>query len=127
MYILKAVPIIWESLHDSWNGCQCMILKEINISLSVIICSIVGNLMNISIWKKRNKHYSVLVQKCLFWKETSTYWKFKDKIFKLILTRNQQNRCFIFMWKFFPPVISHLNEWTNDSTAGFPCKISAFS
>ena len=127
MYILKAVPIIWESLHDSWNGCQCMILKEINISLSVIICSIVGNLMKISFWKKRSKHYSVLVQEYLFWKETSTYWKFKDKIVKLFLTRNQHNRCFIFIWKFLAPVISNLSECTIDSTAGFPSKISAFS
>ena len=65
-------------------GCLCIILKEINIVfLSVIICSTADNLINTSTWRKRTKYYSVLIQKCFLCKETSTYWKFKDKIFKM--------------------------------------------
>ena len=61
-------------IHEMY-GCQCMILKEIKIIfVSVIACSIVGNLINTSTWRKRNK--KVLINKK--WKETFTYWKFKD-------------------------------------------------
>ena len=32
---------------------------------------------------KKNTYSSVLIRKCFLWKETSTYWKFKDNIFDL--------------------------------------------
>ena len=65
------------------NGCLCIILKEIHIFfVSMIISSIADHLINTSTQRKRNKYYSVLIQKCFLWNETSTYLKFKDRIFK---------------------------------------------
>ena len=108
-------------------GYQCMILKEINIILvSVVICSIVDNLINTSTWRKRNKCYSPLIQKWFVWKEISTCWQFKNKIFKMCSAPNQHS-CVIVLRKFLSLVISLLSEWNTDSTAAFPCKTSAFS
>ena len=54
-------------------------IKEINvIFVSVITCSVAGNLIVTSTWRRRNKYYSVLIQKYFLAKETSTYWKLKD-------------------------------------------------
>ena len=86
MYILKIVldNSITSLIIYEMYGCQCMILKEINIIfVSVIICSIVDSLVITSSWRRRNRYYSALVQKCFLRKETSTYWKLKDKIIKL--------------------------------------------
>ena len=103
-------------------GYQCMILKEINIILvSVVICSIVDNLINTSTWRKRNKCYSPLIQKWFVWKEISTCWQFKNKIFKMCSAPNQHS-CVIVLRKFLSLVISLLSEWNTDSTAAFPYK-----
>ena len=116
------------SMVHKMYGCPYIILKEINIVfLSVIICSIADNLINTSTWKERNKYYSVLIQKWFLWKETSTYWKFKDKIFKLFWALNQHNCCVIVLWTFLPLAISLLSEWSIDSTAVLRCKTSPFS
>ena len=84
MYIKNILDNLSKSflIHEI-NGCPYMILKEIHvIFVSMIICSIVDHLINTSTWRKRNRHYSVLIQKAFLWKETSTYWKLKDEIFK---------------------------------------------
>ena len=61
MYILKIVLI-----HEM-HGCQYMILKEIRtIFVSMIICSIADHLTITYTSRKRNKFYSVLIQKCFF-------------------------------------------------------------
>ena len=39
------------------DDCQCVILKEINVFLSLIICPIVNNLINTSTSRKRNKYH----------------------------------------------------------------------
>ena len=60
---------------------QYMKLKEINIVfVSSIVCLIIDNLINTSIWRKRNKYYNINLTILLFWKESFTYWKCKDKI-----------------------------------------------
>ena len=71
-------------IHETLYGCQCMILKETNIIfVSVIIFSVADNLIITDTWRKWSKYYGILIQKFFLWKETSTYWKIKDKIFKL--------------------------------------------
>ena len=58
-------------IHEMY-GCQCMILKGINIVLvSVIICSIVDSLINTSTLRERRQ--VLLIQKWFLWKETSSY------------------------------------------------------
>ena len=52
-------------------GCPCMIKKINFIFVSVIICSVADNLIITSTWRRRNKYYSVLIQKCFEWME---YW-----------------------------------------------------
>ena len=102
-----------------------MILKEIRrIFASMIICSVAEHLIITYTWNK--KYYSVTMQKCFLWKETSTYWKFKDRIFKLFKAPNQHSCCVIVSWKFLPLEIIALSEWSIDSTAVFPCKTLAF-
>ena len=47
-------------IHEMY-GCQCMILKKIKIIfVSLIICSVVGNLNNTSAWRKRIKDVSLI-------------------------------------------------------------------
>ena len=80
--------------------------------LSLIIFFIVENLINTSTWRKRK---SLIVYKCkklFFWKETSSYGKFKGKIFKLFEALNQHNRYDFVLWKFFPTDISLLSKWS---------------
>ena len=80
--------------------------------LSLIIFLIVENLINTSTWRKRK---SLIVYKCkklFFWKETSSYGKFKGKIFKLFEALNQHNRYDFVLWKFFPTYISLLSKWS---------------
>ena len=79
-----------------------------------------------STWRKRKKYDSVLIPKCFFWKETSTYWKFKDNIFKLFRARTWHNCCATVLCKFLQLVISLLNEWSIDNSAAFICKTSVF-
>ena len=63
------IKTILDNLSNSFliheiNGCSYMILKEVHvIFVSMIICSIVDHLINTSTWRKRSKHYSVLIQK----------------------------------------------------------------
>ena len=79
---LKIHSLKFFMVHKMYD-CLCIILKEINIDfVSVIICLIADNRINTSTWGERNKYCSVLIQKRFLWKETSAYWKFKDKIFK---------------------------------------------
>ena len=79
---LKIHSLKFFMVHKMYD-CLCIILKEINIVfVSVIICLIADNRINTSTWRERNKYCSVLIQKRFLWKETSAYWKFKDKIFK---------------------------------------------
>ena len=79
---LKIHSLKFFMVHKMYD-CLCIILKEINIDfVSVIICLIADNRINTSTWRERNKYCSVLIQKRFLWKETSAYWKFKDKIFK---------------------------------------------
>ena len=42
------------TIHEMYE-CQCMLLKEANIFVSMIIVSIVEDLINTSTWKKRKK------------------------------------------------------------------------
>ena len=44
--------------------------------------------------------------------ETSIYWKFKDKIFKLFEAPNQHNCCDTVLWKFLQVLISVLGKWS---------------
>ena len=112
------------TIHEMCD-CQCMILKEINIIfVSVIICSIVDNSSHPL--EGKEKSITVLIQKCFFWKETSTYWKFKDNIFKLFRARTWHNCCATVLCKFLQLVISLLNEWSIDNSAAFICKTSVF-
>ena len=113
-------------IHEMY-GCQCRMLTGINLFLSIIFFSIVNNLINTFIWRKRNKYYNAIIQKCFFCKKTSTYWKFKDKIFELFLAPNQYNCCTIVLWRFISLLTRLLNELIIDSTAAFPCKTSALS
>ena len=114
-------------IHEMY-ACKYMILKEIHITfVSMIICSIADHLIIRYTWRKRNKYYSVLIQKCFLWKETSTYGTFKDKIFKLFEAPNQHSCCVTVRWKLLPLEIRPLNEWSIDSTAAFPCKTLGFS
>ena len=65
--------------------------------------------------------------KMLFVKRNFHNSTFKDKSFKLFYAPNQHNCCVIVLWKFLPLEISHLSEWSIDSTAAFPCKTSTLS
>ena len=89
MYILKIVRIIW--LSPSWfmkcMGANVWHWGKFTLSfffLSMIIFPIANRLIITYTWRKRGNYYSVLVQECFLWRETSTYWKFENKIFKLV-------------------------------------------
>ena len=67
------------TIHEMYD-CQCIILKEMNIVfVTLSICSIVNNLISTSSWRNRNKYYRIQIQKLFSSKDTSTYWKFKNK------------------------------------------------
>ena len=51
-------------------------------SVPVIICPIVDNLINTSTLREKKQVLQCTNSKMFLWKESPTYWKFKDKIFK---------------------------------------------
>ena len=53
------------------------------VFISVITGSIADYLTNTSIWRERNKYYSVLIKNAFCEKKLPLIEKFKDKIFKL--------------------------------------------
>ena len=55
------------TIHEM-NDYQCVILKEINVIVSLIICLIVNNFINKSTKRKRNKNHGKQIQKLFYWK-----------------------------------------------------------
>ena len=72
---------------------NCVILKKINVFVSLIICPIVNNLINTSTKKKWKKYHGIQTKKCFFWKEAFYNWKRKDKLFNTFEASNQHNCC----------------------------------
>ena len=111
------------TIHET-DDCQCVIPKEINIFVTLIICSIVNSLI---ITSYKFTVYKYTISKIIFLKRNFQLLKTKDKTFNLFSAPIQHNCCNIVLWKFSELVISPLSECSSENTAVFPCKTSAFS
>ena len=86
--------------------CQCMIVKKTNINIifiSLIICSIIDNLVNKSTCKKRNKNCSIKIQNLM-----------KTSRLNLSLHLSSKSKKLLSTGSFFH---SFLSEWSIHKTA----------